>query len=144
MLLFPYPRKLGGFVSNNRTNGILAVSRSLGDFESQPFVTYDPHIVKRSLTIKDAFVILGCDGVWDVMTDQEVVDLVLADLQQHPELDERSAFHIATKIRDAAYLAGSTDNISVILAFFPSNLEQCRRIRPLSLYGKRTLKIKRK
>jgi serine/threonine protein phosphatase PrpC len=137
-------RKLGGFVCNNRTNGVLAVSRSLGDCESQPFVTCDPYVVKRTLTLYDAFVILGCDGVWDVLTDQEAVDLVLDEIKQYPVLDEMLAFRAATRIRDTAYLSGSTDNISVILVLFPQSLEHCKRIRPFSQYGKHVFKVKKK
>jgi serine/threonine protein phosphatase PrpC len=122
----------------------LAVSRSLGDFKNQPSVTCDPYVVKRTLTVDDAFIILGCDGVWDVLTDQEVVDLVMNEMKQSSKLDEVFAFRVATKIRDTAYLAGSTDNISVAVAFFPHNLEDCKRIRPHSFYGKRMLKIKKK
>jgi serine/threonine protein phosphatase PrpC len=137
-------RNLGGFVLNNRTNGILAISRSLGDFESQPFITCEPFVAKRTLNFRDAFVILGCDGIWDVLTDQEVVNLVMDEMSKQIKFDEMFAFHVAAKIRDTAYLAGSTDNISVIIAFFPNNLERCRRIRPPSLYGKRNFKIKKK
>ena len=42
-------RCLGGFVHNCRTNGLLAVSRALGDKDSQPYVTYSPYINKVSL-----------------------------------------------------------------------------------------------
>jgi len=45
-------RAAGGFVSGDgwgRTNGQLAVSRSLGDFYLHPFVVSTPHFVERKL-----------------------------------------------------------------------------------------------
>ncbi|KRY83313.1 putative protein phosphatase 2C T23F11.1 [Trichinella pseudospiralis] len=73
----------GGWVEFNRVNGNLAMSRALGDFvykaceEKSPkeqIVTAYPDVVSRSLTDADEFIVLACDGVWDVMTNQEVVD----------------------------------------------------------------------
>lgn len=52
--------------------------------------------------------ILACDGVWDVMTDQEACDLI------SPEIDPLQA---AKKLRDQAFERNSLDNISVIVVF---------------------------
>ena len=95
-------KKEGGFVTTNgRVGGVLAVSRALGDIAFQPFVSPIPGIRKyvpisfNNLVImfllanieildrydiehEDDFVILGCDGVWDVYDEQQAVDMLMS------------------------------------------------------------------
>merc|ERR1719272_231405 len=70
----------GGSVTLSRVNGDLAVSRALGDFsykqcghlgpcEQQVSPEAEFVVVERSS--KDEFLILACDGIWDVMTNEE-------------------------------------------------------------------------
>ena len=75
----------GGFVSEGRVNGSLALSRALGDFEykmnkeldeKQQAVTAFPEIREFQLQEGDEFMILACDGIWDVMSSQECVNFV--------------------------------------------------------------------
>ncbi len=94
-----------------RVNGNLAVSRALGDKHSAPHVIPNPEITQRTLMPQDAFMILACDGVWDVFDNQEAVDIVKESMQNKP----RNLDHAAATLRDAAYEKGSTDNISVIV-----------------------------
>eukprot|EP00475_Leptophrys_vorax_P035618 TRINITY_DN5891_c0_g1_i2.p1 TRINITY_DN5891_c0_g1~~TRINITY_DN5891_c0_g1_i2.p1 ORF type:complete len:464 (-),score=121.07 TRINITY_DN5891_c0_g1_i2:53-1444(-) len=85
----------GGFVGNHgRVNGVLAVSRALGDHMLKPYVSCDPHITTTRLKTSDLFMIVACDGLWDVCTDQEAVDLVLQgtlrmNVKPKKELKER-------------------------------------------------------
>ncbi|GMR41889.1 hypothetical protein PMAYCL1PPCAC_12084 [Pristionchus mayeri] len=76
----------GGWVEFNRVNGNLALSRALGDFAfkrnpkksaEEQMVTAFPDVIKMALS-EDSheFILLACDGIWDVMTNQEVVDFV--------------------------------------------------------------------
>jgi protein phosphatase PTC1 len=69
----------GGFVVLNRVNGILAVTRSLGDHAMKDYVIGDPHLTEIKLEPTDTHVVIACDGLWDVASDQEVVDLVLQE-----------------------------------------------------------------
>ncbi|KAJ1658962.1 mgpp2cl-1, protein phosphatase 2C-like protein 1 [Dispira simplex] len=66
----------GGFVMNNRVNGVLAVTRALGDSSMKSVVVGSPYTTETKLTTDDAFVILACDGLWDTCSDQKAVDLV--------------------------------------------------------------------
>jgi len=71
--------KLGGEITNvvtregkvvARVKGQLAVSRALGDFDLEPFVTAEPEVIKVELdddSDTNSFVILACDGVWEVV-----------------------------------------------------------------------------
>uniref|UniRef100_A0A183EST0 protein-serine/threonine phosphatase n=1 Tax=Gongylonema pulchrum TaxID=637853 RepID=A0A183EST0_9BILA len=73
----------GGWVEFNRVNGNLALSRALGDFAfkkndqkppEEQIVTACPDVIVRDLTYNHEFIILACDGIWDVMSNQEVVE----------------------------------------------------------------------
>jgi protein phosphatase PTC1 len=66
----------GGFVAMGRVNGILAVSRALGDHMMKKFVICDPFIHELELTPEDTHIIVACDGVWDVMTDDQAAAVV--------------------------------------------------------------------
>jgi len=99
----------GGFVKDERVNGILAVSRALGDAVIGDAINPTPHVRQVQLTPDDTFMILACDGVWDVMTDQMAVDLISSDIDP---------LVAARKVRDAAFENYSTDNISAIVVFF--------------------------
>lgn len=53
----------GGFLLNNRVNGVLAVTRSFGDFSMKEFVVGSPFTTSIALEDNDAFLIVACDGV---------------------------------------------------------------------------------
>lgn len=95
----------GGFVVLNRVNGILAVTRSLGDHAMKDYVIGEPHLLEVLLEPTDTHLILACDGLWDVASDQEAVDLMLA---------ETDAQKMSDKLLIHALKNGSTDNISVM------------------------------
>jgi protein phosphatase PTC1 len=53
----------GGFVMSGRVNGVLAVTRSLGDSSMKEFVVGAPYTTETDLCEEDEFLILACDGV---------------------------------------------------------------------------------
>jgi protein phosphatase PTC1 len=53
----------GGFVMSGRVNGVLAVTRSLGDSAMKEFVVGAPYTTETELCDEDEFLILACDGV---------------------------------------------------------------------------------
>ncbi len=55
----------------------LAMSRSFGDeVAHQIGVSTDPEIIEYELHEEDKFIILASDGIWEFMSNQEVVDIV--------------------------------------------------------------------
>jgi len=99
----------GGFVLNNRVNGVLAVTRSLGDSSMKEFVVGSPYTTETPLGSNDEFLILACDGLWDVATDQKAVDLV-RDVQ---DCDEA-----AKLLMEFALNEGTRDNVTVVVVRF--------------------------
>jgi protein phosphatase 1G len=86
-------RAAGGFVAAvggvARVNGSLALSRAIGDLafkdpaHSPPaqVITAEPDVRHFSLSEGDAFLLLACDGVWDVLGNQEAVDVARRALE---------------------------------------------------------------
>jgi serine/threonine protein phosphatase PrpC len=117
---------LGGKITRDigddyRING-LAVSRSFGDLDVLPYVTHEPEIFNYKITMNSKFVILGCDGVWDVLSSQDAVDFVIREMIILPTHVENYHTHtqknIAKKLGEYALKKGSGDNISIIIMFF--------------------------
>ncbi|KAG7446488.1 protein serine/threonine phosphatase 2C [Guyanagaster necrorhizus] len=75
-------RQAGGVIMRGRVFGTLAVSRSLGNHISyngirmKQYVISTPYTSRTELTNEDEFCIIACDGLWDVMADQDAVNLV--------------------------------------------------------------------
>ena len=70
----------GGTIINNRVMGALMLSRAFGDFElksfgvkCEPFYSY----TEIDLNEKNQFIILACDGVWDLNTEQDFQQLIM-------------------------------------------------------------------
>ncbi|KAL9311014.1 putative protein phosphatase 2C 14 [Arabidopsis thaliana] len=76
----------GGYVDNHqgawRVQGILAVSRSIGDAHLKKWVVAEPETKVLELEQDMEFLVLASDGLWDVVSNQEAVDTVLHVLAQ--------------------------------------------------------------
>jgi len=71
-------KKAGGEVIMGRVNGNLNLSRSMGDFKykdnknlkcDEQLIVVVPDIKVRKLTKDDQYIILGCDGVWEILSN---------------------------------------------------------------------------
>jgi len=66
----------GGFVMSGRVNGVLAVTRSLGDSSMKEFVVGAPYTTETVLTEDDEILILACDGV-SSLPSQRVISFLI-------------------------------------------------------------------
>lgn len=119
----------GGFVEENRVNGSLNLSRSLGDFEykssenlpyTEQMVTCDPEVRSVARQQVDQFVILACDGIWDCLTSEECVVQTREALSRQPAgqpvskiIEEMFDRIIAQDILSSAGVG--TDNMTCII-----------------------------
>ncbi|KAE9589509.1 hypothetical protein Lal_00000443 [Lupinus albus] len=124
--IYPSERRrveeLGGFIDDGYLNGVLSVTRALGDWDiklpkgsSSPLIA-EPEIRQVILTEDDEFLIIGCDGIWDVMSSQHAVSLVRRGLRRHDD-PEQCARDLAME----ALRLNTFDNLTVIivcLSFF--------------------------
>jgi protein phosphatase 1L len=116
--------KIGGEIYYDGTDwriGDLSVSRAFGDMDAAPFVTHKPDIFKYTLKRNDKFLILGCDGLWDVLSNQDVINFILNKMDETPKLNNISSYsksNISQSLAEYAIKQGSTDNVSIIIIFF--------------------------
>eukprot|EP00754_Rhynchopus_humris_P001310 Rhum_TRINITY_DN10782_c0_g2::Rhum_TRINITY_DN10782_c0_g2_i1::g.40306::m.40306 len=73
------------YMGNWRVNGVLLVTRSIGDMPCRDFVTCEPDIHTYHLSRRDRFAVLASDGLWDVVSPEEVCEQVAASIT---EIDE--------------------------------------------------------
>lgn len=121
-------RKAGGFVECGRVNGSLALSRALGDFsfKANPHltpnfqaVTAEPDIIEHLMTDQDEFIVLACDGIWDSMDNQEVVDFVRNKLCNGDRLGTICEQLMDFCLADTCNMSGvGCDNMTVMIVAF--------------------------
>lgn len=87
--------KAGGFIHGGRINGSLNLTRAIGDMEfkcnkllpaEEQIVTANPDIITADLSEDAEFIALACDGIWDCMSSQELVDFVHEQLKLQSKL----------------------------------------------------------
>jgi serine/threonine protein phosphatase PrpC len=98
--------KEGGRIEEDRLNGILCITRGLGDFDlKNKGLIADPHVVKRLIDHSLDYCVIASDGVWDVLSPDDV-----AKITQEHNIDD-----LAKIIVETAKNKGSEDNISCIV-----------------------------
>ncbi|KAJ8538816.1 hypothetical protein K7X08_030112 [Anisodus acutangulus] len=114
--------KAGGFIHAGRVNGSLNLARAIGDMEFKqnkflPAEKQNPDINIVDLCDDDDFIVLACDGVWDCMSSQQLVDFIHEQLKSESKL---SAVCERVLDRCLAPTAGGEgcDNMTMILVQF--------------------------
>ncbi|KAK7821570.1 hypothetical protein U0070_014450 [Myodes glareolus] len=112
----------GGSVMIQRVNGSLAVSRALGDFDykcvdgkgpTEQLVSPEPEVYEILRAEEDEFVVLACDGIWDVMSNEELCEFVKSRLEVSDDLES-----VCNWVVDTCLHKGSRDNMSIVLVCF--------------------------
>jgi len=115
----------GGTVTSmmgcHRVMGMLAMSRALGDVMIERYLSVDPDLAEQQLEDRD-FVVMASDGLWDVLSNQEVIHLVAMEATKSGwSPDALTA--IANKLCMEAFRRGSMDNITVAIIMAVSDKE---------------------
>uniref|UniRef100_H3AW71 Protein phosphatase 1B n=1 Tax=Latimeria chalumnae TaxID=7897 RepID=H3AW71_LATCH len=114
----------GGSVMIQRVNGSLAVSRALGDYDykcvdgkgpTEQLVSPEPEVYEILREEDDEFIILACDGIWDVMSNEELCEFVKSRLEITDDLEK-----VCNWVVDTCLHKGSRDNMSIVLVCFPN------------------------
>lgn len=120
-----------GFITIHRVCGELSLTRAIGDAEykgtlkheiwnkdfTADLILSEPEITYQEILPEDEFLLLACDGLWDVFENQDAVDFVKLSLDTHR--DPKKAI---SDLVDEAIKMGSMDNVSVLGIFWPSAL----------------------
>ncbi|KAJ6810258.1 putative protein phosphatase 2C 47 [Iris pallida] len=124
----------GGYVDDIYLNGVLSVSRALGDWDvklpggsSSPLIA-DPEFRQAVLTEDDEFLIIGCDGIWDVMSSQHAVSVVRRGLRRHDNPEQ-----CARELVMEALRLNTIDNLTVIVVCFSKETRVEEQQRPQRL-----------
>ncbi|XP_010276526.1 PREDICTED: probable protein phosphatase 2C 47 [Nelumbo nucifera] len=113
--------ELGGYIDDGYLNGVLAVTRALGDWDMKfprgspsPLIA-EPEFRQIILTEDDEFLIIGCDGIWDVMSSQHAVSIVRRGLRRHGDPEQCARDLVMEALR-----LNTFDNLTVIVVAFSS------------------------
>ncbi|KAG6608311.1 putative protein phosphatase 2C 60, partial [Cucurbita argyrosperma subsp. sororia] len=124
--------KAGGFIHAGRVNGSLNLARAIGDMEfkqnkflpaEKQIITANPDVTTVELCDDDEFIVIACDGIWDCMSNQQLVDFIHEQLQSESKLSV-----VVERVLDNC-LAPSTaggegcDNMTMILVQLKKDIQ---------------------
>ena len=81
--------------------------------ENKPAVTSEADVVSVELDGTEDYIVVACDGIWDVIRPSRVPQLVYAHLSGGGSKES-----VAKSLIDHAKAEGSSDNMTVIVVFF--------------------------
>ena len=82
------------------------LSRAFGDWELKSYgVSNEPHITRINITDNDKYVVVATDGIWDVLSNEDVVNLF-----------QMTPYYYKTGRKDQQKLAG-VSNLHVTFSF---------------------------
>ncbi|AED93745.1 PPM-type phosphatase domain superfamily [Arabidopsis suecica] len=98
----------------------LAMSRAFGDYCIKEYgLVSVPEVTQRHISTKDHFIILASDGIWDVISNQEAIEIV-SSTAERPKAAKRLVEQAvrAWKKKRRGY---SMDDMSVVCLFLHSS-----------------------
>lgn len=105
-----------------RVEGVLIMTRAIGDHYLKPWIISEPEVTFMSRTKEDECLILASDGVWNVLSNDDVMKMACSILRRRRRKlafgGTRNAIspaqYAANQIcKVASHLSG--DNISVVV-----------------------------
>ncbi|KAM0898620.1 hypothetical protein ACQ4PT_021789 [Festuca glaucescens] len=103
----------------------LAMARAFGDFCLKDYgVISVPDFFHWSLTDKDQFVILASDGVWDVLSNQEAIDIVSSSPSRSKAA--RTLVEAANREWKTKYPTSRTDDCAVVCLYLDGKMDHER------------------
>lgn len=113
------------FWDGPRVQGVLAMSRAIGDSYLKPYVTAEPEVTVTERKEEDEFLILASDGLWDVVTNETACEIVKMCLQSSGRNDvkgdvsaeavDKACSNAATLLTKMALARRSADNVTVVV-----------------------------
>lgn len=127
--------KAKGYIVDGRINKNLNLSRTIGDLQykqgkdklpQEQIITAYPDIVIENYDEECDFILIGCDGIWDCISNQELCDEVIAHLHSEQSENDNNNIklsQIAGEIMDKLIAVDSKrekgcDNMTLIIIKF--------------------------
>ncbi|CAN7056332.1 unnamed protein product [Brassica rapa subsp. trilocularis] len=139
----------GGVFEDGYLNGELSVTRALGDWDMKrtprgssksPLIS-EPEIKQTTLTEDDEFLVMACDGIWDVLTSQEAISIVKRGLNRHDDPGR-----CARELVMEALRLNTFDNLTAVVVSFvtgervvPLEKKRCFGLTPEAFRSLRSL-----
>ncbi|XP_042399379.1 probable protein phosphatase 2C 68 isoform X1 [Zingiber officinale] len=112
-----------------RVLGVLAMSRAIGDSYLKPYVIAEPEVTVTERKEEDECLILGSDGLWDVVSNEMACEIArtclrnsgprartaVAMREEEETGSDRACSDAALLLTKLALARRSTDNISVVV-----------------------------
>jgi serine/threonine protein phosphatase PrpC len=95
-------------------NGLLSVSRSIGDNSLNTVVIAEPSVRVEKCTEEDEFILVATDGLWDVIKHDEACEMVRECVKNAPSQKKM----LPQMLVDEALRRKSNDNVTVLVVFF--------------------------
>ena len=103
----------GGFITGDRINGSLGVARAIGDMyfkeDGYRYMSSEPDITEVAMTPSDRFIFCACDGLYDVMNNDEIMVFILERMRKKKEM----SLILKELVTHAIEVLESSDNVSV-------------------------------
>lgn len=105
--------KMGGEIYTDSEGvcriGDLSLSRAFGDEDNAPYISQKPDVYYKKVCDLTKYVVMGCDGLWDVVKNEELYSLL-------EEFKEKGCSkNLASCMATECLKRGCTDNISIII-----------------------------
>jgi protein phosphatase len=115
----------GGYVSGDRVDGTLAMSRAFGDrgYKNDPTRSVDKQRVVATpdvvtIVAKESdMLLLCCDGLVECLSNDQVVQRIVAECKSRQTLLDDPA-RVVANVLDKALASGSKDNMTAMLVQF--------------------------
>lgn len=132
-------KKAGGCVSyDGRVDGGLNLSRAIGDHDykknknlsdREQMITALPDVKRLTIGSQDEFMVLACDGIWNFMSSQEVVDFVRPRIEKRPDKLSQICEEMFDHCLAPNTMGDGTgcDNMTAIIVQFKGNKSLKRR-----------------
>ena len=118
----------------------MSITRTIGDIEAKDIefggrpncIITDPEICKYKLNGKEDFIILGCDGIFEKLDSEEVVEVAWKAIRKTSTNVHDACGNAVSSILKTSMMKKSTDNVTAILISFSDlgfgNIQEYRSV----------------
>ncbi|CAM9167736.1 unnamed protein product [Phaeothamnion confervicola] len=100
-----------GGISGGSNGGDHDSSRGESLRLDKPLITADPEMLCATLTVEDEFLLLACDGLFDVYSNEEVVEMIREEMLKHGDA-QRTCEMLTERAISERY---TRDNVTIVL-----------------------------
>jgi protein phosphatase 1G len=127
----------GGIIENGRVNRDLNLTRAIGDMrykkdktipQADQIISGFPELKQEAHSPKNRFLVLACDGIWDVQTSQQVASFVNSSFKERDPSEPLPQFasKVCSQLLDICLApdtsAMGTDNMTVVIVGFKDSV----------------------